>query len=273
MLLCRNRGNPARAAYTQAKKTTPVREKGKPMRLMICAIAALLSTSAWSDSHESDTYIYGTYMYCDASMEDAADATFEKYYRPILEDSLRAGEITGWGYLKHMVGGKWRRLVYRIGPGAVDVINAVGKHGEAIDKKLRSRDDNLLKACKAHDDYIWKSEFGTVGQERGKVGISVYFVCDMNREGQADELVEKDFKPVYDAQLGPGKLTSWGWLSHRVGGKYRRALTITAANLEELFQSRAELLEKFSGSATGREFTSICHAHTDYVWDTSIEGR
>ncbi|MBT8137600.1 MAG: hypothetical protein KJO54_11350 [Gammaproteobacteria bacterium] len=243
------------------------------MKKLIFALAILLPVAAWADSHESDVYIYATYMYCDTSMEEAADATFDKYFRPEFDNSMKSGDFTGWGYLKHIAGGKWRRLIYRMGPGVVEVLNASKKQGDAVDKKLRPRDDNLGKACKSHDDYIWKSELGNVTEQRGKVGLSVYFVCDMNGESRADELVEKEFGPAYDAHLGPGKLSSWGWLSHVVGGKYRRLLTTSAESLEDLFAARAELLGGFAGSSAGREFSSICGMHSDYIWEIAAEGR
>lgn len=243
------------------------------MRKHFFILAMLLPVMAAADNHEADNYIYATYLYCDTSMEEAADATFEKYIRPELDNSLKSGDFSGWGYLKHVAGGKWRRLIYRMGPGVTDVLHASKRQDEAVDKKLRRRDDNLGKACTSHDDYIWKSELGNVTEQRGKVGLSVYFVCDMNRESRADELVEKEFGPAYDAHLGPGKLTSWGWLSHVVGGKYRRLLTTSAENIDDLFAARAELLSGFAGSSVGREFTSICGMHSDYIWDIAAEGR
>ena len=53
--------------------------------------------------------------------------------------------------------------------------------------------------------------------DRGKVGLSAYYVCD-SREPVADEIVEKIFAPVWDANVGKGKLDFVGL----VGAHHRR---------------------------------------------------
>ncbi len=186
---------------------------------------------------------------------------------------MKDGDISGWGYLKHHTGGKWRRLLYHTSSSVPTALKASNKQSDMIDKKLKTEDDHLGKACRAHDDYIWQSQAGNVAGKRGKVGLSVYMVCDMKNEGRADELVDEVFGPRYDAQLKNGGLTSWGWLSHVIGGKYRRLLTMTADNYDDLFAAREALLGASAGSSAGREFTSICGSHTDYLWDIVMEGR
>ena len=51
---------------------------------------------------------------------------------------------------------------------------------------------------------------------------ATYFYCDTATQEQADELVEKNNKPVYDAAVADGTIKGWGWLSHHTGGKWRR---------------------------------------------------
>lgn len=232
-----------------------------------------LSVSAWADNHEEKTFVYGTYMYCDPAGEDAADKTFDKYFAPVYEAGIESGDITGWGYMKHHTGGKWRRLLYHMGPSVPAVLKAGDAQSEMLDKKLKPRDDGLAKACKSHDDYIWQVKAGNVGEARGKVGMSVYMVCDMSKESRVDELVEEVFGPAYDAQVKSGRLSTWGWLSHVVGGKYRRILTMSAENYDDLFAARRELLGGFAGSSAGREFTTICGSHSDYLWDIAHSER
>ncbi|MDH3588808.1 MAG: hypothetical protein OEQ74_05335 [Gammaproteobacteria bacterium] len=243
------------------------------MRILIGAMALLLSFSAWAQTDEEKIYFYASYFNCDPVGEDAADKTFEKYFKPAYEAGMKSGDITGWGYLKHMTGGNWRRINYHMGNSVVGVLNAVEKQGEIVDKALKPRDNDFGRACRSHDDYVWEVKGGTVGADRGKVGLSVYFVCDLNSESRADELVEKVFAPAYDAHMGPGMLTSWGWSSHVLGGKFRRLLTTTAASIDDLFKARADLLSGFSGSAAGREFNSICSSHEDYLWNIEMEAR
>lgn len=234
-----------------------------------------MAVSVQADNHEEKekTYLYATYANCDVTGEDAADATFDKYMAPEYKNALEQGEIKGWGYLKHHTGGSWRRLTYHMSGSVLDSLKAIEKMGDRMDGKLTPRNNDYGRACHTHDDYIWELKFGTAREQRGKVGMSVYFVCDMNGESRADELVEKEFAAIYDAHLGPGKLTSWAWMTHVVGGKYRRLLSTTAENLDDLLNTRAELLRSFGGSSAGREFSSICGSHSDYIWNIAMEGR
>ena len=210
---------------------------------------------------------YGTPLYV------YSHATFERHFKPTYESLMADGEISGWGYLKHHTGGPWRRVSYHIGPGVVETMKAIGKAGEMLDKRMKPRDNDFGKACRSHDDYIWQIQQGNSTEQRGMVGMSVYFVCKMASENRADELAEKVFGPVYEAQLGEGQLTSWGWASHVVGGEYRRLLTTSAASLDDLFAARASILGGFADSSAAREFNSICYSHTDYVWNIAMEGR
>lgn len=245
----------------------------KLLNLTGMVMAALVTQSALADAHEkaAPMYVYGTYFYCDVQGEDAADATVKRRFAPIYEKAMKEGMITGWGYLKHHTGGKWRRLTYHMGPGVIDVIKASEWMNEMRTKEWTEEDGAFGRACKAHDDYIWQSKAGNVGEKRGKVGMSVYFKCDMSKEERADEIVAKVFAPIYDAHLGEGKLTSWGWMSHVVGGSYRRISTMTAENIETLMKMRAQILGM--DIPEGQEFVKICGSHTDYIWTIDMEGR
>lgn len=239
------------------------------MALLVLAVSPL----ALADSHETKTYVYGTYSNCNVTGEEAADKTFEKHMKPVYEASMKSGDITGWGYLKHHSGGHWRRVAYHMGTSVPATLTAIKKMGDELDKKLNARNDDYGKACHSHDDYIWELKSGNTDEVRGKVGFSIYMVCDMSNEDRADELFDAEFAEAYNNHIGPGKLSSWGWLSHVMGGKYRRLLTMTAANVDDLINARAELLGGFQGTAAAKEFTSICGSHQDYIWDVAMEGR
>lgn len=105
--------------------------------------------------------------------------------------------------------------------------------------------------------------------DRAYVYVS-YFVCDPTGEARADEIIERNFKPHYDAAVEGGNLVSWSWLSHYVGGDWRRAHVITATNMDDLLDSSGalgEIIEETTPEA-GRAFTEVCRTHVDYVWET-----
>ena len=139
--------------------------------------------------------------------------------------------------------------------------------------------DALSKGCKSHEDYIWKYETGiplVKNIPRGKASMSVYMVCDFNNEAKADEIVKAEFAPIYNSFVGKGKLTSWGWMSHIVGGEYRKLATMTAESYEDLLKARSRILQTLfdgNGKQAGEDFSGICGSHQDYLWDIKIASR
>lgn len=108
--------------------------------------------------------------------------------------------------------------------------------------------------------------------DRAYVYVS-YFVCDPTSEARADEIIERNFKPHYDAAVEGGNLVSWSWLAHFVGGEWRRAHVIAATNMDDLLDASGalgEIIEETTPEA-GRAFTEYCPTHVDYIWE-SIPG-
>lgn len=98
----------------------------------------------------------------------------------------------------------------------------------------------------------------------------------MAREERADEIVKKVFAPVLDKAVADGKLTSWGWSSHVVGGKYRRLSTMTAKDFPGLLKAREEIIEAVYGdgdNAEANEYSQICGSHSDYLWEIAHENN
>ena len=244
--------------------------------VMLCAASLPLGAIA-QDEDADQNYIYATYMYCDTTRQAAADELFEKVQKPVLEDAKKKGTITGWGYLVHHTGGKWRRIRYHSAGSIEALLTGLEKIGEAMDA-AGGDDDTFGQICNSHDDYIWRSVAGSSGDRvsptRGKVGLSAYHVCKMSQEDRADEIVEKVFAPIYNAHVGPGKLSSWGWSEHIVGGKYRRLSTMTADDWPTLLKMRGAIFEAIDeqDSALGDQFSEICGSHSDYMWEIPHEG-
>ena len=97
-----------------------------------------------------------------------------------------------------------------------------------------------------------------------------YFKCDAGREFRADEIIERSFKPHYDAAVEAGEIVQWSWLSHFVGGEWRRALVLSTTNMDDLLAAAGALGEAIQESTpeAGRVFTEVCPEHEDYIWET-----
>ena len=227
------------------------------------------------EEEEATMFTYATYQYCDTNKEDAADENAAKGV-DVMNKLVEDGAIAGWGWLAHHTGGQWRRIRYHNATSLESAFEGLAAINDALTAEFGEDDDGDGGACPRHDDYIWQVESADGGDgDRGSIGFSVYFECDIVREGRADEIVDEYMAPIMNKMVEDGGLSSWGWLSHVIGGKYRRLHTTTAADLSTLLSSRATLLETFyaENSAAGAEFAEICGDHSDYIWRVVHESQ
>jgi len=242
---------------------------------LLCSVTVLLSFSVFSaEENKTEMYVYSTYFNCEASLEDAVDEQINKTYSTIYNNAIKNGNITHWGWMKHHTGGQWRRILYHTAPSVSALFSAQGQMNKEFENVFANEEDAVVQGCKTHDDYVWQYVTGSnkslAGVARGKASMSVYMECSFMGEERADEIVKKHFAPIYNAQVGKGKLTSWGWLSHVIGGKYRRLETITANNYEDLLKAKKSILDSIYYKGPNKyaeEFSKICTSHQDYLWD------
>jgi hypothetical protein len=241
----------------------------------VLATLALASVAQGEEEKVAPIYTYATYFNCPGGPLKIAD-------KEIADDAARMdglvknGTILGWGYLSHHTGGHWQRALYFQAQGLnalMDAYDATGDTGDD-DAADQNADLDFGQICNNHDDYIWEAAGGTPPGTRGKVGFSVYFVCDSAREDRADEIVMSHVAPVLNKLVKDGKLTSWGWQKHEVGGHFRRLQTMTGKDYKSLLAARAEAIDMiYDDSAEGKELGSICSDHVDYMWNIVHETR
>jgi hypothetical protein len=238
---------------------------------LVIAVGAPAVAPAQEEENKPETYIYATYFYCDTATQDKADELVAKSMAPVYDAAVADGTIKAWGWMRHHTGGKWRRIEYFTSDSVGGLLTAQDIIGQRMDAAMAGSDDNLNKYCGAHDDYIWQSVAGGDGTaERGKAGLSVYHVCSMADEERIDELFNKVVAPKMQKAVDEGKLTSWGWNSHVLGGKYRRLETMTGTDFPSLMKARAEIIASIygeGGNAEATEFDRLCNSHSDYLWE------
>jgi hypothetical protein len=221
----------------------------------------------------AETFVYGTYSVCDLTGQDRADEIFMQLDKPVYDAAVADGTLSSYSYYAHHTGGKWRRGMFYVAPSIPALLDAQKKIGDQIEAKNPALNTEASKICNAHEDYIWRSVAGNVGKrEPGKAVFSAYFVCD-SREAQADAIVTQVFAPVYDKLVDDGKLTSWGYLEHIVGGHVRRVATMTSADMKSLMAARSEINQALTDNPLGDTFTDICSAHEDYMWEVKAAGN
>jgi len=244
----------------------------------LLAIAMVTGNSHAQDEGAKAGFVYATYFVCAPERESRADEIINTSYKPHYDAAVEHGDILGWSWMQHFVGGTWRRVLVIIAGDIDSLLVASGALGEIISDRTPEAGRAFSEICASHEDYIWQTDpgLGTAGitQERGSAGFSVYMKCDINAEDRADELVKEVLAPVYNRHVGEGRLTSWNWLKHHVGGEYRRLLIMSAADHKTLMKSREAILADFRDRKVDRavkEMNRICTTHQDYMWDILIQ--
>ncbi|WP_068546247.1 hypothetical protein [Thalassotalea crassostreae] len=224
------------------------------------------------------SFSYATYFVCETENEKTIDELIDKVYSPFYDGAVKDGTINSWGWLAHQTGGNWRRILYHTSDSVSQLLKAQKVIGERMSKAIGDKPDALARGCSTHDDYIWQSVTGSsavgTNMPRGNAGLSTYFECSFMGEESSDEIFKNHFAPIYNANVGKGKLTSWGWLSHVIGGKYRRLLTLTAEDYDDLLASQENILKQIYDGGDNKhamEFVRACTSHTDYLWDIQKE--
>lgn len=241
--------------------------------IIVLGLAALSTTAVAQDEEKASVFTYATYFYCDVAGQERVDEIVKSQNAPVYDQMVKEGKMLGWGWLAHHTGGKWRRIQYYQASSVAGLLDAQAEMGKRLDGQDDAADKDFGKICSAHEDYIWEVESGSAGETRGDAGFSVYYKCNESKEERADEIFEKNFGPILDKYVAAGKLSSWGWSSHWVGGSFRRLQTMTAADHKSLLAARAELIDEMYAdeNKAGIEFNEICGSHADYMWDIQLE--
>lgn len=231
----------------------------------------LVSAACLAQDDEGPTgFSYVTYYVCDVATQGSMDAIVEANEKPVFDKWVKDGKIVAWGYLSHFTGGRWRRAQYLVAPTLADALANQAAIFNEIYADNSDAGQARSDACEAHDDYIWALQQGSpAGTDRGDVSLSVYYVCDLNGQERADEIWAETNAPMLNKLQEEGKIASWGWSSHLLGGKYRRLQTITGDDYASVMQANGALVQ-YNGEddgGLGEEFNDICGSHTDYLWD------
>lgn len=240
--------------------------------LLLAGLCLTFGGSALAQDKPAERFSYVTYHVCDLSQLERADEIFEQVQKGVYEAAVSDGTINGYGWLAHHTGGKWRRVTYYGADSVQALLDAGKKTGDQMDAKNKKLGQEFAKICNSHDDYIWRTVAGNIGTvARGGAAFSTYFVCDQGREAEADALITQVFGPVYDKMVADGKLKSWGWNEHIVGGSYRRLATFSATDMKALMEARDAVVQAQIDDPLGNTFTEICGDHTDYMWEITSQ--
>lgn len=247
---------------------------------ILAALAGLLLLPAVPEraaaQDDATAFVYGGYYQCGAGQGRAVEVIRDAW-APVVRPHIEAGHITAWGLLTHRTGNQWSMALYHVSD---DVSTLQSVLEEMVQQFVSENPDaaaEFREACPTHEDYIWTTGPGSVAgteiaQNRPSAGLSTYWVCDEGREAVADLIVEKVYGPLYDKEVEEGRLNSWNWFSHFVGGKYRRLLVMDGTDHASLLEARGNVIQatNAANAALAAEFSNVCNGHQDVLWDIAI---
>ena len=216
----------------------------------------------------------GTYYRCVQGDAARADTLYKDHVVPFLKAEQAAGNIAAYGWAKHWEGGDWRRLEYVTGTDLDKMMDSRASLIKMIQAPEHAKAmDEFDRVCASHDDYIWASKAssqapGAVAQARSPFAISTYYECGSD-EDEADAIVKTAFAPILNQHVKDGKIASWNWLEHLVGGKYRRVLVLDTPSAKATLKYWGGLWEEVGKTQPefSRRFTAVCSSHSDYIWE------
>jgi hypothetical protein len=253
------------------------------MKAVIVTLAAALTCfapglPAAEPAQDSPAFIFATYFHCSAGTVERADESVAKRYKDDLDKMVKSGTVSSWGWLGKVAGGEWTRVGYVTAASLQAVLTAADKSGNVMSDGHPPGPPTMERkafdeACGSAENYVWRVLTGSDPRgHRGPVGFSTYYVCDQSREEQADALVKRIIGARYNELVGQGKLSTWLWAEHIVGGKYRRLATMTAPSRDALIAAREQLVSAGEHDPVNEAMTSICGSHQDYIWKTIDQG-
>ena len=207
-----------------------------------------------------EAFVYGTYYVCDVTQQERSDQIFKEVDQQFYDAAVADGSISGYGLYAHQTGGRWRRAMFSVAPTIQALFDSQKKIGDQADAKNKKLEDEYGRICNSHDDYIWRRLPATRAPLRPATPYSPRTMSVTAAKLQADAIVTQVYAPAYDKLVADGKLKSWGWLEHVVGGEFRRLATMTATDMKTLMEVRAGIVEA-QDNALGDAFTNICGSH------------
>ncbi len=243
------------------------------LSLPLAAIAGTMLALPLAAQEEPTQWVFAQYYRCDQGRETRADAIIEQTFGPRLDRHVEAGHLSGWGLWSHDMGTDWRRLLFTTGTDRDAMFDARAALVEELQEDAEALQE-LGLICPSHDDYIWEVTATSADSDGSVSGmtLSTYFVCDYSRQEAADLILQQSLAPIFDRHVEKGSIESWGWLSHRMGGKVRRILSMSGPDAKSILNGQDAIFEDVEAEAAlaQREFDKICGMHEDYLWTPVI---
>jgi len=95
-----------------------------------------------------------TYFECD-SREGEADAIVKTAFAPVLNQHVKDGQIASWNWLRHVLGGKYRRILVVDGASHKAMLGYWNRLTRALGEAQPELMQRFGSVCSSHTDYVW----------------------------------------------------------------------------------------------------------------------
>ncbi len=95
------------------------------------------------------------YHVCNMVDEDRADELIESTMAPLYNAQVKKGNLDSWGWMQHVIGGKYRRLETLTGKDHKSILKARNEIIEQLTAKHEAASDEFTSICGSHSDYMW----------------------------------------------------------------------------------------------------------------------
>lgn len=104
---------------------------------------------------QAPNFAYSIYMKCDPSSVALADTLFKTFYEPAMNEAMGEGGLGGWGYLAHVVGGHYNRLLAMRGADMSSVMDGADAAFGAVFENHPEVGRAVNEICSSHSDNLW----------------------------------------------------------------------------------------------------------------------
>jgi hypothetical protein len=244
--------------------------------ILVGIITSLVATGVEAQT-PAPVFTMSAYHRCDINRQARADTLFNQIYAPALDKQVKAGHLTGYGFLSHRVGGAWRRLQSMSASSLADLMAGQAAAMEEIGRTNQKGLTEFNSICGSHDDYIWSRASGSAPNPSappvpgGGFLYSRYFFC--SDEGTADLVMDAVGVAVMNKQVADGHITGWSWLRHSTGGTIRRVLNWNAPDALSALTASQQISAALRAEPMWSAFANGCNGHTDYLWHVEATGQ
>ena len=225
--------------------------------------------TASAEDKPAEVYVYSTYHYCDFSKQERADEIFDQSQRLASEAAVKDGTISSYGWLAHQTGGQWRRADYFTAGSVQALLDAQKKMNPEGDDEIQEAHGGI----RGDLQHSRRLHLATGGRQYRHHRSGYGRILDLLRlrpgarvPGRRDSSSRRSGRSS-TSWLTDGKLKTWGWNEHIVGGEFRRLATLSATDMKALMEARGALVEALDSNPAGDMLTEICPSHADYMWE------